>query len=188
MKRDDPCDEYNPRLAACSDRKWISQAPRGHPGSWDACCGEVDMGTTDHGIDDKWSCSSISPRRHDESAGAGGGETGCGEESNFQDIKGLVSHARREVTYPSPSHRRPDPSTVSRMASFLKLFLACALFLFALAHAGVATHRGNFRDSELRTRSSPIVTVKNGSYEGVYSSEYGQDFFLGMRYAQVRLS
>lgn len=70
------------------------------------------------------------------------------------------------------------------MAPFLKPFLACALFLSALAHAGVATHKSHLRDSELRPRSSPVVTVKNGSYEGVYSSEYDQDFFLGMRYAQ----
>lgn len=74
------------------------------------------------------------------------------------------------------------------MASILKPFLACALFLFALAHAGVATHKSLIRGSELRPRSSPVVTVKNGSYEGVYSSEYDQDFFLGMRYAQVCLS
>ena len=32
----------------------------------------------------------------------------------------------------------------------------------------------------------PTVTVKNGSYSGVFSPEYDQDFFLGMRYAQVR--
>lgn len=74
------------------------------------------------------------------------------------------------------------------MAPLLKPFLACALFLSALAHAGVATHKSHLRDSELRPRSSPVVTVKNGSYEGVYSSEYDQDFFLGMRYAQVRPS
>ncbi|KUI60386.1 Lipase 4 [Cytospora mali] len=67
------------------------------------------------------------------------------------------------------------------MASFLKPLLACALFRFAIVHAG---HMSLYRDAELRPRSSPTVTVKNGSYEGVYSSEYDQDFFLGIRYAK----
>lgn len=35
--------------------------------------------------------------------------------------------------------------------------------------------------------SSPIVTVKNGSYIGVHNSAYNQDFFLGIPYAQVCL-
>jgi hypothetical protein len=33
--------------------------------------------------------------------------------------------------------------------------------------------------------SSPFVTLKNGSYAGLYSPEYDQDFFLGMPYAKV---
>lgn len=33
--------------------------------------------------------------------------------------------------------------------------------------------------------SGPQVTVKNGTYAGVYGSQYDQDFFLGMPYAQV---
>lgn len=33
--------------------------------------------------------------------------------------------------------------------------------------------------------SAPTVTVKNGTYSGTHSDEYGQDFFLGMPYAQV---
>jgi hypothetical protein len=37
-----------------------------------------------------------------------------------------------------------------------------------------------------RSTSTPVVAVKNGSYAGVHSSEYNQDFFLGMPYAQVR--
>ncbi|KAH9903987.1 Alpha/Beta hydrolase protein [Xylariomycetidae sp. FL2044] len=35
------------------------------------------------------------------------------------------------------------------------------------------------------SRTTPTVTVKNGTYSGVYSTEYNQDFFLGMPYAQV---
>lgn len=30
----------------------------------------------------------------------------------------------------------------------------------------------------------PIVSVKNGSYSGTYSSNYDQDFFLGIPFAQ----
>jgi hypothetical protein len=32
---------------------------------------------------------------------------------------------------------------------------------------------------------TPVVTVKNGSYSGVYNPTYNQDFFLGIPYAQV---
>lgn len=38
----------------------------------------------------------------------------------------------------------------------------------------------------LPARLSPTVSVKNGTYAGVYSPQYDQDFFLGMPYAQVR--
>lgn len=34
------------------------------------------------------------------------------------------------------------------------------------------------------TKSSPTVAVRNGTYNGVRSSTYNQDFFLGMPYAQ----
>lgn len=33
--------------------------------------------------------------------------------------------------------------------------------------------------------STPKVSVKNGTYSGIYSAEYDQEFFLGMPYAQV---
>ncbi|KAI1485215.1 Alpha/Beta hydrolase protein [Biscogniauxia mediterranea] len=32
--------------------------------------------------------------------------------------------------------------------------------------------------------AAPTVTVKNGTYSGIYSPEYNQDFFLGMPYAK----
>lgn len=31
----------------------------------------------------------------------------------------------------------------------------------------------------------PVATVKNGSYQGVHSTGYNQDFFLGIPYAQA---
>jgi triacylglycerol lipase len=33
-------------------------------------------------------------------------------------------------------------------------------------------------------KSAPTVTVRNGTYTGVHSTTYDQDFFLGMPYAQ----
>lgn len=32
--------------------------------------------------------------------------------------------------------------------------------------------------------SSPVVTVVNGSYQGIFSQQYMQDFFLGIPYSQ----
>lgn len=34
------------------------------------------------------------------------------------------------------------------------------------------------------TTTSPAVTLSNGTYFGVHSEEYGQDYFLGLPYAQ----
>lgn len=85
-----------------------------------------------------------------------------------------------------PNKKAASSTVVAKMASLVKTFLAGSLFVFATVHAGVATHRGSARDSVLRARSGPVVTVKNGSYEGIHSAEYDQDFFLGMRYSQVR--
>lgn len=36
----------------------------------------------------------------------------------------------------------------------------------------------------LRSRDAPTVKVRNGTYAGVYSPVYNQDFFLGMPYSQ----
>ena len=33
----------------------------------------------------------------------------------------------------------------------------------------------------------PTVTVKNGTYAGVYNKQYGQDHFLGVPFAQASL-
>lgn len=46
------------------------------------------------------------------------------------------------------------------------------LSVWATAHAAPRAH------------SSPTVTVRNGTYAGVQSTTYNQDFFLGMPYAQ----
>lgn len=87
---------------------------------------------------------------------------------------------------PHPFNKKAASSILAKMASLVKTLLAGSLLAFASVHAGVASHRGDARGSSLRARSGPVVAVKNGSYEGVYSSDYDQDFFLGMRYSQVR--
>jgi triacylglycerol lipase len=38
-----------------------------------------------------------------------------------------------------------------------------------------------------QTTSVPLVTVRNGTYSGVCCSQYDQDFFLGVPFAQVSL-
>ncbi|KAH4600359.1 carboxylic ester hydrolase [Parastagonospora nodorum] len=59
----------------------------------------------------------------------------------------------------------------------LRIALA-ALSLYAnVANCYVATRATDSVDA-------PVVQVKNGSYEGIYSAEYKQDFFLGVPYAQ----
>jgi hypothetical protein len=35
-------------------------------------------------------------------------------------------------------------------------------------------------------QSTPVAAVKNGSYLGLHNSEFNQDFFLGLPFAQVR--
>lgn len=69
------------------------------------------------------------------------------------------------------------------MASLVKTFAACSLLAFVSVNASRASPH---RDPAARQTSvsSPTVTVKNGTYQGLYSPEYDQDFFLGMRYAQ----
>lgn len=37
------------------------------------------------------------------------------------------------------------------------------------------------------TSSAPTVTIKNGTYAGVYNTQYDQDLFLGVPFAQVSL-
>lgn len=98
---------------------------------------------------------------------------------NMGSIKGAdgqrwASRLAQTVTALPPSTR---PLLVN-MASSLKTLLVCSVLTFASVHA---TQRSHPR----QLASAPVVTVTNGSYEGLTSSEYGQDFFLGMRYAEV---
>lgn len=142
-----------------------------------------------------WICSPLT------SGDGGGGNSGTGRlgDAALRDvlvIKEKPDPGRWDALLPPPSSAAGSPlppnkkaassTVVAKMASLVKTLLAGSLFAFASVHAGVATHRSSPRDSVLRARSGPVVTVKNGSYEGVHSAEYDQDFFLGMRYSQVR--
>lgn len=69
------------------------------------------------------------------------------------------------------------------MASFVKTLAVCSLLAFASVNASRASHPWDPATRQA-SASSPTVTVKNGTYQGLYSPEYDQDFFLGMRYAQ----
>lgn len=67
----------------------------------------------------------------------------------------------------------------------IKLFSACLMLLFnwpslafVFACGAIATHGAN------SGHQPPEATVKNGTYVGVHSAQYNQDFFLGMPFAQ----
>ncbi|KAF6844168.1 carboxylesterase family protein, partial [Colletotrichum musicola] len=64
-------------------------------------------------------------------------------------------------------------STVLTMVFFTHLLAACLYLLPVLS----ATIR--------RRDETPVVAVKNGSYTGIHSAIYNQDFFLGMPYAKT---
>lgn len=68
---------------------------------------------------------------------------------------------------------KPLLSTLLTMA-FLAYLLASSLYLSPVFSAAI-----RYRND------APVVAVKNGSYAGVYSSQYDQDYFLGMPYAKV---
>jgi carboxylesterase type B len=65
------------------------------------------------------------------------------------------------------------------MARVISLRSLCILFNLALALPY------NDYSQEMNQRSDqPIVTIRNGSYYGIHSSNYKQDFFLGIPFAQ----
>lgn len=52
----------------------------------------------------------------------------------------------------------------------------CSALLFPSLTLASVIKRGN-------DTSAPVVTVKNGTYEGLYEPAYGTDYFLGMPFA-----
>lgn len=67
-------------------------------------------------------------------------------------------------------------------ASLSGCLVAYLLYFASFCHVGTAARR---HQRETSSNNAPVATVKNGSYEGVYSAGYDQDFFLGMPYATV---
>ncbi|KAK7424153.1 hypothetical protein QQZ08_008759 [Neonectria magnoliae] len=63
------------------------------------------------------------------------------------------------------------------MALITKLVLFGLGLVGSVASSPVASSR----------QAAPTVSVKNGSYAGIYSAEYDQDYFLGIPYAQAKL-
>ncbi|KAI1504603.1 Alpha/Beta hydrolase protein [Biscogniauxia marginata] len=57
--------------------------------------------------------------------------------------------------------------------------LAAALYCLTIPVIALPANLSNGSDPAV-----PTVSVKNGTYSGIYSAEYDQDFFLGMPYAQ----
>ncbi|KAK3375698.1 Alpha/Beta hydrolase protein [Lasiosphaeria ovina] len=53
-----------------------------------------------------------------------------------------------------------------------------------LASASASATQNQIPLSLTEQRRPPLVTLRNGTYEGVYSPTFDQDFFLGMPYAQ----
>lgn len=152
------------------------------PGSWDRVvspCGEAVEGPTGHKVFPR-----VNSWGNEEETS--GGVEGAAESGRNEGIeRPEKGHVLGGIVPSSSSHQPPAPSLISRMAPLIRPFLACALFLSALVHAGVLPHNSDYSDPRLRPSSNPVVTVKNGSYGGVHSPEHDQDFFLGMRYAQV---
>lgn len=80
-------------------------------------------------------------------------------------------HRKRTLS----SYWRPIIFSVLTMA-FLWKFFAVGLG-FAASVSSLSTRTGR--------HSTPTVRVKNGTYSGIHSPQYDQDFFLGIPYAQV---
>lgn len=58
-------------------------------------------------------------------------------------------------------------------------FRAISTFLVCLVCLTVSS-----RLSPVASKPGPLVTVKNGTYQGVHDFAYNQDYFLGIPYAQ----
>jgi hypothetical protein len=83
--------------------------------------------------------------------------------------------ARFLATHPI-GQRSLSTLVIMALLSFT-LFSALALYLSPVASAPAS--------EAVVATAEPIVTVKNGSYAGIHSPEFKQDFFLGMPYAKV---
>jgi hypothetical protein len=76
---------------------------------------------------------------------------------------------------------RPGPGKRHLLVEAMTRWLSSSLLAAGLCWQGSVTDALAVRQQS----SAPVVTVKNGTYAGIHSTEYNQDFFLGMPYAQV---
>ncbi|KAL2155928.1 hypothetical protein VTH82DRAFT_670, partial [Thermothelomyces myriococcoides] len=68
---------------------------------------------------------------------------------------------------------------------FSSLLTAASLTWLALPTGASPAHlHRSVNISKDNSVTAPVVKVLNGSYAGIHSAEYDQDFFLGMPYAQ----
>lgn len=84
-----------------------------------------------------------------------------------------------------PGRENVSQRTSSSFVRTILVYLAIMTILYKLAFAGLG-----FLTTLTSAKSHhvvPTAAVKNGTYAGVYSAKYDQDFFLGIPYAQVRL-
>lgn len=70
-------------------------------------------------------------------------------------------------------HRRPS----------VVVMLPTSVLAFGLL-AGVSSAAPVSSSDYTDSASSPVAQLKNGTYVGAHSSQYNQDFFLGIPYAQ----
>ncbi|KAI1330826.1 alpha/beta-hydrolase [Xylariaceae sp. FL0255] len=75
-------------------------------------------------------------------------------------------------------------SQLLRLCSLSSPFVIMILSLLAAASCCLISGIKAVPSPLSSSTSSPTVTVKNGTYFGLYSSNYDQDLFLGMAYAQ----
>lgn len=80
--------------------------------------------------------------------------------------------------------RATIPHHVRAKAPFRTMF-GLVLWLGSLAvTAALPDSRGLSTSSSSSVRSTPTATVLNGTYAGIYSPEYDEDYFLGIPFAQ----
>lgn len=98
------------------------------------------------------------------------------------------AHTRTDAVNPHVTVCGSELLTLRQILWLLAaLFIAAKMLLPLLAACSV--YVGTVLSVPVTDRdyasTTPTVAVKNGTYSGIYSNEYDQDFFLGMPYAQV---
>ncbi|KAJ3957828.1 hypothetical protein N0V92_005580 [Colletotrichum tropicale] len=85
--------------------------------------------------------------------------------------------------FPEPPLHGGKPHRLLRLKSVFSTLLAMVFTAYLLASCLYLLPA--FSASIRYRDEAPVVAVKNGSYAGIHSAEYNQDFFLGIPYAKV---